>query len=474
MDYERIDQYLTSHQEALLEDLRALVGVDSERMTPTDGKPFGDGPAICLHMAEERMRSYGFQVHNYDNYAVTADLAGEEGERGLDILAHLDVVPAGTGWTVTDPFTMKIVDGKAYGRGTADDKGPALCALYAMRAIRELGIPLKKGVRLILGSDEECGSSDLRYYYTKESPAPYSISPDADYPVIHIEKGGLKSGFHSAAPLSGDLPRVISLRGGIQLNVVPSEAHAVLEGMSAGEVQRIATALEPVCGAKFQLEEQEQRLRVTASGTTAHASAPQSGVNAITALLALLAKLPLADAPIHHQIQALAHLFPHGDFYGEALGVNLADELSGKTTLSLDRIAFSSEEELSGMFDCRACLSANDSNTTAVIQEKLSTAGLTPLENTMFAPHYVPEDSPLVVTLMDIYNGMTGEKSRPLCIGGGTYVHALENGVAFGCGMEGIDNHLHGSDEFMGLDQILFSSRIYVRAILALCGTDAQ
>ena len=109
---------------------------------------------------------YGFAISNYDNYVGTVDFGGTESQ--LDILAHLDVVPAGEGWTVTKPFEPVEQDGKLYGRGTADDKGPAVAALYAMRAVKELNIPLKKRVRLILGTDEECGSSDIAHYYAVE------------------------------------------------------------------------------------------------------------------------------------------------------------------------------------------------------------------------------------------------------------------------------------------------------------------
>lgn len=100
----------------------------------------------------------------------------------MDVLAHLDIVPAGDGWTVTEPFVPVVKDGKIYGRGTADDKGPAIAALYAMRAVKELGIPVKKNVRLILGTDEECGSSDIRHYYSVEEEAPMTFSSGRQLP----------------------------------------------------------------------------------------------------------------------------------------------------------------------------------------------------------------------------------------------------------------------------------------------------
>ena len=468
MDYKAMDQYLEEHLEELLGDLGTLVAINSERTEALEGMPFGQGNAECSAAGMEIIKKCGMEARNYENYVITADLAPEL-EKGLDILAHLDVVPAGNGWNIAEPFTMKIVDDKVYGRGTADDKGPALCALYAMRAIKELGLPVKKNVRLIMGADEECGSSDLKYYFTKETYAPYSLSPDADFPMINIEKGGLGSGFHTNAKAAAEGPRVVSITGGIKVNVIPDEANAVLKEIDAEAVKAKAEELA-IEGIAFTCEPKEDALVVTAKGSTGHASMPETANNAITALLKLLAALPLADAPIHEQIRAAAELFPHGDYYGAALGVDLEDEVSGKTVLSLTICNFDDEKGFSGLFDCRACLSANDENTTKVVYEKFNAAGLNPYDDRkMYGPHYVPEDSELVQTLLDVYEDMTGNRPKPLCIGGGTYVHHIDNGIAFGCGFPGLDNRLHGPDEFMTIEQILFTCKIYARTILALC-----
>lgn len=470
MKYEKIDRYLEEHMQELLQDLDVLVSINSEKTEALPGMPFGKGNADCSAAAEKIARKCGMAVTNYDNYVVTADM-DPQSPQGVDILAHLDVVPAGEGWQVTTPFEMKVLDGKVYGRGTADDKGPALCALYAMRAIKELGLPLRKNVRLILGSDEECGSSDLKYYFQKETSAPFSLSPDADFPMINIEKGGLRAGFSSQAAVAAETPRVLSFASGVKTNVIPDKALAEVEGLEAAAIQSAADALPNMEGITFSCREENGVVTVEARGLTGHAAHPQSAHNALTALLALLAALPLSPAPIHDQFKAVSTLFPHGDCYGGGLGVDMEDEVSGKTVLSLTICSFSAQDGFTGTFDCRACLSANDSNTTEVISGKFRDAGLEPIgKQKMFAPHIVPEDSELVQTLLDVYEDMTGKRPKPLCIGGGTYVHHIENGVAFGCGLEGVDNKIHSADEFMTLEQIIFSCKIYARAILALCG----
>ena len=470
MNMEQLDRWLEEKLPALLADLETLVAINSERTEAKEGMPFGEGNAKCAAAGIEVLKRSGMKVTNYDNYVITADLK-PQAPQGLDILAHLDVVPAGEGWTVTEPFAMKLHDGRVYGRGTSDDKGPALCALYAMRAIRELGIPLKRNVRLVLGFDEECGSSDLDYYFQKEKSAPYSLSPDADFPMINIEKGGLHSGFHSDAPLAEQLPRVVAFSGGLKVNVIPGKAQATVQGVDAETVLAAAASIPDI---QFECTRTDGGLVISASGSTGHASMPELAHNAVTGLLALLAALPLSDAPIHVQLRSLAKLFPHGDYYGEGLGVALEDEVSGKTVMSLTVCSYQPDKGISGLFDCRACLSANDGNTADVVYGALEKAGFTPeKERKMYPPHHVPEDSPLIRTLMDVYEALTGERPKPLCIGGGTYVHEIENGVAFGCGFRDLDNRAHAADEFITLDQLRFTCKIYARAILALCGEEA-
>jgi len=465
---DRLKEYFLAHKDALLSDVSTLVAINSEDMPPEPGMPYGRGPAECLAAAQTMMEGYGFPVTNYDNYVIAADFG--PAPRKLDILAHLDVVPAGEGWTVTDPFTPKIVDGRIYGRGTCDDKGPALCALYAMRAIKELGIPLKSGVRLILGSNEECGSGDLVHYFSKEASAPMTFSPDADYPVINVEKGMLRSAFTAQLPTDEPLPRLVSFHSGTVVNVVPDRAVALVEGLEIETIEDAAKAFMAKVDVQVTCTSADNGVSIQVKGRNAHASTPDRGENALTALVALLAQLPLADSKTTQAFQSLAKLFPHGDFHGAALGVALEEEVAGKTTLTLDILDLAGGQ-LKGVSDSRVCLAGTDENTTRVIAAKLTEAGFTPdPDTTMIPPHHVPADSELVQALLKVYTDVTGKEGKPIAIGGGTYVHHIDNGVAFGCMVPEVDNHLHGADEFMVIDAMLESCLIFAQAIIRLCG----
>ena len=464
-----IDAYISAHRQEMIDDIVSLCRIDSARQQAEPGKPFGKGPSDALAEGTRILEKYGFAVNSCDNYAIDALL--NDKNPGMDILAHLDVVPGGDGWTVTTPFSP-VVDGNViYGRGTSDDKGPAMAALLAMRAVRDLGFPLEKNVRIILGSDEECGSSDIRYYFTKNDHAPMTISPDADFPVIFIEKGRLGTTFSAESVLTEELPRVISFDGGIKSNVVPAKADAVVEGFSADELLPFMKRVGEETGVSFSASYVGERILIHAEGKSAHGSMPMEGVNAITGLLALLAALPLAGTKRTEQLRSAAKLFPHGDFYGEALGVNLEDEVSGKTTLALNLFHLT-DKEISGTFDARTCVSATDENTTAVVNAAFAAEGFADNGAKLNPPHYVPLHSPLVKTLTGTYSQVFGEEREPLAIGGGTYVHHIENGVACGCADPRVDNHMHGPDEFVLIDQLMKSAEVFALAMIRLCGED--
>ncbi len=465
---EKIDAYIDSKKDEMLADLIALVKINSERGEAKEGKPFGEGPYAVLQEAKAQLSRYGLNVTDYDGYVVTGDYG--EGEKALDILAHLDVVPVTDGWKVTDPFTPKIVGDRIYGRGTADDKGPAIAALYAVRAIKELGIPLKYSLRLILGSDEECGSSDLGYYYAKEQEARYSFTPDADFPLINLEKARLAK--HVRQSFASQPETLVCLEAGDKVNVVPAKAKAVLKGIDVKAVQAAGQDIAAKTGVQVNvLTGDDDTCTIEVQGTAAHGSTPEEGNNALTALLAVLAPLPLGDGEMAKAVRCLAELFPHGDTTGKTLGIEMADEKSGALSFNLGVLSMDAQG-MDLQYDIRCPLCGNDENVTKVLAKRFSEAGMQMEEGAMIPAHYVPEESAFVQTLLGSYERYFGKKGKPLYTGGGTYVHELERGVAFGCMVSDVDNHMHGDDEFMEIDMLLRSAKIFADAIIKLCNMD--
>lgn len=464
---EKIDAFIDAHVDEMIEDICELCRINSEKMPYEEGMPYGPGAAECLEAALDMAEGYGFDVTDYDGFVGCVDL--NELPKQLDILAHLDVVPAGEGWEVTEPFKPIVKDGKLYGRGTADDKGPAVAALYAMRAVKELGIPLKKNVRLIMGTDEECGSSDIHHYYKVEKEAPMTFSPDAEYPVINTEKGRLPGHFTAEWESSEALPRLVSIQAGTKINVVPGKAKATVVGFTTEQLHEAAGQAGAETGVSFEFSYTEDHAVITAVGKGAHASTPEDGINAITGLLSMLLKLPFAECPQMDMVRKMAALMPHGDVNGTTLGVDMADEISGRLTLAFSMLEVN-ETSLDGQFDSRCPVCANEENVLQVIKKAMADQGLTLLNDSMTPPHHVDGDSPFIRTLLKAYEDYTGQKGECQSTGGGTYVHDLKNGVAFGASMPGTDNKMHGADEFAVVEHLVVSAKIFAQVIVELCG----
>ena len=456
----------------LVDAVSRLVRIRSVKGEGGPGMPFGEGPAKALEEALKLCGELGFATENVDGYVGTADLG--EGPAGLHILGHLDVVGEGTGWTVTGPYEPKVVDGVLYGRGVADDKGPVVAALFAMKAVKDLGIPLKQSVKLILGTDEESGSSDIAYYYKNHPYAPHTFTPDANFPLIHIEKGHYHPDFGASWPESAALPRVRALQGGFRNNVVPPEAGCTVAGLTAAQVEPAAEEGARRTGAAFTCTDGADGVQILCKGKNAHAASPDDGNNAISALLELLAALPLAQCGSTSALRALHTLFPHGDTRGRALGIAQADEESGELTLNLSLITLT-ETGFSAKFDVRFPLSSNEDNCKRACEASFARHGISVTgDPDMTTVHCVPADSPFVRTLLRCYETFTGEKdARPIAIGGGTYVHDIPGGVAFGCEMPGAQPNMHGADERIPVRDLITSAKIFALAIAGVCGETA-
>jgi succinyl-diaminopimelate desuccinylase len=460
----QIDAWIDAHREDLISDITRLVAIKSVTGDAAPGLPFGEGPARALDEALALCAEYGFRTKNYDHYVGTAHL--NERKTALDILVHLDVVGEGEGWS-EDPYKASVKGDTLYGRGTDDDKGPAVAVLYAMRAVKESGIALSCSTRLILGTDEESGSRDLEHFFSVESSAPHTFTPDGAFPVYNTEKGGYKPLFKKTWEPQTSLPRVSSFSGGYRINVLPADAEAVVLGMPPEELQRICSLAAEDCGVTCTYTKTEQGVRIKATGKAAHAAMPEAGNNGLTALIKILNALPLADCPSTLALRQLQEVFPHSDTRGKAAGIAMKDEISGELTLAFSLLEMD-ENGIAGQFDSRVPLCANEENCKTVLVSRLGAMGFS-VKGEMSPPHHTPADSPFIQTLLKCYERQTGNKGACLSMGGGTYVHDIEGGVAFGASMPGFQSNLHSANEHVSVTDLLTACKIFAHVIIEMC-----
>lgn len=419
-----IKKYLENKKEEMIEFLAELIAVRSVQAAPEKNCPYGENSAKALEIMLNKCEEFGFKVESVDNYVGTVDF--DENDAVLGILSHLDVVPEGIGWT-SDPYVLKRENGVLTGRGTIDDKGPAVASLYAMKALKELGIPLKKGVRLIFGTNEENGGDDIEYYCEKHALPPMVFTPDGEYPVINGEKGMLR------IYISAELDEKMSINAGEVINAVPMSCSV--------ETDSSTTLYE---------------------GKSAHASTPEKGENAITRFLSAYS----GNSTVLNNIK---QLFQHNDFEGRAIfGENSADFTC---VLSLLKTVERNEKTfIEGGIDVRFPFGNEKEDVQKVICDKLEAAGITIDSVIAMNPHYTDENSDFVQSLLRVYEQVTGKKGSCITIGGGTYVHDIEGGVAFGAEYEGGSGNMHGADEYITEESLLLNAEIMAEAIKAICG----
>ena len=260
--------------------------------------------------------------------------------------------------------------------------------------------------------------------------------------------------------------------GGFRFNVIPGEAEAFVTGLTAPAIGAELSRVAEETGVIFTARSEADGCRILVKGLGGHAAIPAQSNNAVTALLKLLSALPLAECESTAAIRSLAALLPHGDHTGEALGMAVSDEISGSTSVAFTLFKLD-ESGFEGRFDARTAVSADDENTRLPVEHAFTRCGFGFTGSAIHPPHHTPADSPIVSKLLhcyETYTGVTGAK--PLAIGGGTYVHDIPGGVAFGCEVEGFDCVMHGPDEKVQIETLLMSGKIFTQAIIDLCGEE--
>ncbi len=468
MNYEKLDAIVESKREEILKTMKKWLAIPSVQAPRcADNAPFGENVRHMLDTAMADAKEMGFDVKEFDGYAMHAQMG--KGEETMGILCHLDVVPAGDGWTF-DPWGAEISDGKLYARGVVDDKGPAIMTLYAMQAVREAGIPMKDGVRLILGCDEETGMTDMRYYVQHSDLPDYGFSPDAEFPVINIEKGGL--GLILGKVTSGEeddaeIP-VYTLYAGERSNVVPGVAWAKIGVKDWDSFAAKLNGVIEETGFDLTLEKVGYGIyRLTATGVSAHASMPHLGKNAAGMLLIAL-KMLNAGGPSKEAIKHLADIIGlEGD--GKSLGIAQQDELSGALTCNLGILRYE-KGSLTARLDIRYPLCANETEMCGRAAETAGKGGMYVQKVSSHGPHHVSADHKVVKGLLKAYEDATGREGFTIAIGGGTYSRCIPNTVAFGPVFPGDIDPCHVADEYIDIEKMMLSTRIIARAIAELAG----
>ncbi|WP_018664030.1 dipeptidase PepV [Heyndrickxia acidiproducens] len=456
-------------KDQLIKDLQGLLKIKSicDEEHASDEAPLGPGVKAALQYMLDLGSKDGFTAKNAGNLAGHLEMGA--GKEILGILGHVDVVPEGDGWSV-DPYSGIVKDGKIYARGSSDDKGPTMAAYYGMKIVKELGLPLNKKVRLIVGTDEESDWRCMDYYFKHEEMPAIGFSPDADFPIIYAEKGiadfDIIQAPQTTAGNEAAKADVLSFQSGRRYNMVPDFAQASLciHGEQTEFLQKFHD-FQKETGLNGQDYVDNGELVLKLEGVSAHAAEPDNGKSAGLYLAKFLAQFDL-DASARKFIGILNQFY--GKSRGEYFGIQYQDEISGDLTINAGIMSYHREKGgrigLSMRYPVTFDLEAGKTK----MESKLKDDGLLLQNFSDSKPHHVDKNDPLIKTLQKVYEEQTGEKAELLAIGGGTYARALDKGVAFGALFPGREDVMHQKDEYMYVEDLLKASALYAQAIYEL------
>ena len=449
-----IDLFIAENKENILRDIARLIAVPSIEGEPEENAPFGAEPKKALELGLKIASELGLGTRNCENYIGYAELPGENSEKYIATVTHLDVVPVGEGWTKS-PFEMWEKDGYIIGRGVMDDKGPSVVCLYALKYLKEKNIPLRYTVRALLGANEETGMGDVSYFL-KNYPAPaFAFSPDSNFPVCNGEKGIYQGMIYSnCAP-----EKILSIEGGMAFNVIPDKATAVLR--YEGELPEGAENIEVSAG--------NGTLRISASGKSGHASMPEGTVNAIGVLVNYILEHELCSEAEAEYLSVLKAL--HSCPYGTGIGVDADDKKFSPLTI-IGGIIGIKDGKFFQSLDSRYPTNTSGAQITAAINERFGEHCTCETVAEM-EPFYIEPDSAEIQTCINTYNEITGEKAELYTMGGGTYARDFPNAVSFGPEhperpMPEWVGAVHCVDEGASVEYLLEALKIYIATLIRL------
>lgn len=455
----QIEQFIQTNKQAIVEDIAALVAVNSVETAPQANAPFGTGPKEVLNTALRIAERMGLQGNNFEDHMFWAELPGTE-EGHLATITHLDVVPAGDGWN-SDPFVLEEREGWILGRGVEDNKGPSVLCLYLLKFFSQLGVPLRYGLRVLLGLNEETGMLDVDHYLAHNEMPLFCVTPDAAFPVCNGEKG-LFQGIFASKPLQGSLT---AFSGGEAGNAIPARASCTLKAD--------ISACPPAPHISIT-QADTTHVKLEATGIGGHAASPSGTLNAIGLLVNYLLEHTLCSAEETEFLTLLQAL--HSATDGSALGIACSDHAFDPLTC-VGSVITLEDGRLSQRIDIRFPTSTTGEALSHSLNEAAKKAGGAFVTLNSREPFYIPADAPDIQVLMDTYNQVFNTTAQPFTMGGGTYARHFTRGVSFG--PAGPPSHVpdfvgkvHGANEAAFLDSLLITLKIYILSIWRLQKVD--
>lgn len=443
-----IKERIMELQNDMIASIIEAVKIPSVISDAKEGYPFGENIDKVLRQTLKLCEDLGFRTVYKDGYYGYAEIG--EGEELIGILGHLDVVPEGEldSWEIP-PYEGVIKDGKLYGRGTQDDKGPTIAAIYAVKALMDLDVKFDKRVRFIFGTDEEnLWRCINKYIENKEEIPSYGFTPDSKFPMINAEKGLLQ------ALLVSDKGSDINLKLGNAFNSVPDKA--VYNDIKLEELKEELNKLG------FEYTTTKDGICVVGTGVHSQVCDSKEAKNAISRLCIALNNIGVTTDAIKFIAQVIGE-----DANANNIVKDCKDDVSGNLTFNIGKLELTKDKQVISI-DIRIPVTFDKEIVVNNLTQKAKEYNLSYEEYDWLKSIYVPVDNFLVKSLRKVYEEETGLDSKPHSSGGATYARALDNCVAFGSVFPGSPKTEHQPNEYIIIEDLMRAASIYGLAVYEL------
>lgn len=428
--------------------------------TSNEKQPFGKEVQEALQLMLQLGEKEGFFTHQNNGYYGYIEFGPEEATDYIAVLCHIDVVPASGKWK-RDPFLPYVKDNRIYARGAIDDKGPTMAAWYALKMVEKSGVPLKHRIRLIIGTNEESGMHCMKSYVKNEPEALFGFAPDAEFPIIHAEKGQINVQLNCKPKYTNDNVRLVSFIAGERGNMVPDKATAIIQGLfSVNQLHTIAQS-KKITVKKLS----ENTYSIQGHGVSAHGMEPFNGENAAFNLANAL--LSIEGLELHPYLTFI-HTYLRNAFFGENLGISFEDSITGKLTVNAGIFQYTEEDGGQISLNIRCPVETPYQQTLDQLKALTAQKGWSLSKLRTKSPHYVDSQHEGIKALQGAYQDISMDDATLLTTGGATYARFLSNGVAYGSVFPGKENTAHQVNEYAELADLKKAAIIYAEALSRL------
>ncbi|MFE1571603.1 dipeptidase [Comamonas odontotermitis] len=473
----------------------ALPTVRDAKIAPHDSQAIIDFGALVEKMAKD----FGLQYRNVDNRIFEVTLpatAPQAGGQEFGILTHADVVPVVPAeWVIDgkqlDPFKVTRIGDKLYGRGTIDDKGSIATVMYAMKAVKDAKLPLQRGIRLMIETTEETGGDAMKYYRAKTQLPEYNIVLDSKYPAVVAEKGtGAIKAFFADVKTDGQQPAITAMVGAASSNAIAQTATASIEAGNAAALAAVAQKLQAAKDAyvaqnqqygKFSIDiaPAANKIDIKVTGSSAHGSRPEEGVNPVPRLAMFLQQSLMADGaqPLVARNQySDAVRYINGvyglDYFGKGLGLAYADDFMGPLTISPNFIK-AAGGQLEVTANARMPRGKTPEQLKAEVEKGIanwSAAAKVPVKIDYTQGNWMARDpkGAWLTTLLNIFGDTTGLDAKPVPTAGSTTAKLMPNAINFGPAMPGKKYTAHNALEYKELPDLQADMQMFTEMLVRI------